>query len=128
MDQRRWPEEKPLDGQVVVVIVWATWCGECHKKLPDVIAAHEAFAPQGVRFIGLTGEEPEQLAEITASIERLQVPWPNGYGAFDTLQKLRVLSTPTLLVVGRDGFVAWNNGGASSGRLADAIQAALDKK
>jgi len=118
---------EPADGQVQVVVVWSTGCGECRKRIPEVKEAYEAFAPQGVRFVGLS-EDPEVVTDFEDTIKKLEIPWLNGYGTFETVQKLNVYTTFALLVVGRDGRVAWNNGSSDSGKLTDAIQLALVQK
>lgn len=42
-----------LQGEVVVLNMWATWCPPCLEELPDLKAISEEYAPEGVHFIGI---------------------------------------------------------------------------
>lgn len=42
-----------LEGQIVVINVWASWCVPCRIEHPALVAASEAYAERGVRFVGL---------------------------------------------------------------------------
>ena len=42
-----------LQGQPLIVNFWARWCGPCRKEIPELAAAHERYAGQGLRIIGI---------------------------------------------------------------------------
>ncbi len=46
-----------LLGQVVVMNFWASWCLSCRVEHPVLMAAAEAYADKGVRFIGVDHED-----------------------------------------------------------------------
>ena len=52
---------KSLTGKVVVVNIWATWCGPCVKELPSLDNLQRAMEKKGVKVIGVAqdraGEE-----------------------------------------------------------------------
>jgi cytochrome c biogenesis protein CcmG/thiol:disulfide interchange protein DsbE len=49
-----------LRGEIVVVNFFASWCLECRKEHPDLVAASDSFAGQGVTFVQIGyQEEPE---------------------------------------------------------------------
>ncbi|HEX3231953.1 MAG TPA: TlpA disulfide reductase family protein, partial [Pyrinomonadaceae bacterium] len=50
-------------GKVVVVNIWATWCGPCRREVPDYEKVRKEFAGKPVEFIGLTTENPRTAAE-----------------------------------------------------------------
>ena len=47
-------------GDVIVVNLWASWCGPCAKEAPDLVATHQKFAKDKapVTFIGIDYREP----------------------------------------------------------------------
>lgn len=55
-----------LRGEIVVVNFFASWCLECRKEHPDLVATAESFADRGVRFvqIGYQEDSEESLAYL----------------------------------------------------------------
>lgn len=37
------------DGEVVIVHVWATWCGSCMREMPALVQAIQELQPKGVK-------------------------------------------------------------------------------
>lgn len=114
-----------LKGKVVVVDFWAYWCGPCKRAVPELIEAHKEYAPKGVLFYGITSEGDDALAETKAFIDETGIPWPNGYGADQTLEAYGIEYLPTLVVIGADGRIAWTNYEDRGITLHEALDRAL---
>lgn len=53
-----------LEGEVVVVNFFASWCLECRNEHDDLLATADAFAARGVRFVQIGYQEnPETSLE-----------------------------------------------------------------
>ncbi|HEV2803128.1 MAG TPA: TlpA disulfide reductase family protein [Pyrinomonadaceae bacterium] len=52
-----------LKGKVVVVNMWATWCGPCRKEIPDFIEIHNDYQGRGVEVLGVTSEDERNTKE-----------------------------------------------------------------
>src|SRR4029077_16467908 len=50
-------------GKVMVVNLWATWCGPCRMEIPELVKLHKEFHSRGVEVIGLSTEDPDASAE-----------------------------------------------------------------
>lgn len=57
-------------------------------------------------FLGLSESNRETVEDF---VRTYHIPWPNGYGASETVVSL-VFGNPTVVVIGRDGRVFWNDG------------------
>src|SRR5436190_16007389 len=47
-----------FNGKVIVINVWATWCGPCRREVPDYEKVRKEYAGRAVEFIALTTESP----------------------------------------------------------------------
>ena len=124
------PTPEELAGNVYVVDAWAHWCGPCRAAVPHLIRIYEKYKDKGVRFIGITNEglDKQSLEMSQKYVEVLNIPYPNGFGAENLFDKLKVEGYPQLWVVDRQGRVVLREdgwGGSSPRDIEQAIEAAL---
>lgn len=114
-----------LKGRVIVVDAWATWCGPCRQQAPHIVEMYQKFKDQNVLFIGLTTDDVEMLPQIQQWLKETGITWPNGYGAFESLNAFKAYTIPQIWVIGKDGKVAWNVDSESTVSLEQGIERAL---
>lgn len=120
------PTKETLAGNVVVICVWATWCGPCREEAPHLVEVHKRFARQGVVFLGLTADGEEDLDKVHAFLKKAGITWPNGWGADETTKALRAEYIPALYVVDRRGQVVWFNQ-EDGGKLEQVLELVLQQ-
>jgi thiol-disulfide isomerase/thioredoxin len=54
----QWLQGEPFDprnagGEIVVVELWATWCGPCMGQIPEIDALQRRYASRGVRVVAV---------------------------------------------------------------------------
>lgn len=118
------PSADSLKGQVVVAFFWAHWCGDCKQQLPILEQLHENYGERGLAILGPTqiygyvsrGQDatPEQeLAYLRGAYqERYPIPsWMSVPVSQQNFLDFGVSTTPTLVVIDRDGIVQLYNPG-----------------
>lgn len=53
---------RDLQGKVVLVNFWATWCPPCRKEMPDLDALYDKFKDQGFVVLAISDEEVAKVA------------------------------------------------------------------
>lgn len=120
-----WLNGSPPDlaGKIVVVEAWAHWCGPCRGRAPHIAELYRKYHDRGVEFVGLTGDGADQLKQIQGFLTEYEISFPNGYGADDLLEDMKVVGIPTAWVIGPNGKVVWNED--SGTELEQGIEQAL---
>lgn len=84
-------ELKDLEGYVVVVEFWATWCGPCKASIPHLNEMHEKFKDRGVVFIGISDEDDSLVAPF---INQMKMKYLVASGGGETNRAFGVQGIP----------------------------------
>jgi thiol-disulfide isomerase/thioredoxin len=94
-------------GDVVVVNVWASWCGPCRAETDDLERVHRATTGGGVSFVGINVKD---IKDIATSFVAGRVSYPNIFDPAGRLllgfTDLPPITVPTTLIIDRAGNVA----------------------
>ncbi|HEY0404242.1 MAG TPA: TlpA disulfide reductase family protein [Pyrinomonadaceae bacterium] len=123
-------------GKVVIINMWASWCGPCRVETPELIKMSQEFKSRGVEFIGLTtkGNDPD-IEPIKDFISEQQVPyktvWDDGSFAGPLSQAVRARAViPQSYVLLRNGSIYKHFEGFNQTQtprlLREAIEQALN--
>ena len=124
LDTARW------QGKVVVVNLWASWCGPCRAEATVLANSYKELAPKGVEFVGLNTRD--SLAAASAFNDR----FPTGYESIQDQDgqltlgfgNLGPAATPTTIVIDQSGkVVARILGPVTKAQLRGIVTAILDE-
>jgi peroxiredoxin len=57
---------KSLQGRVVLVNFWATWCPPCRKEMPDLESLYKQFQGQGLVILAISDEDASKVKPFIA--------------------------------------------------------------
>jgi cytochrome c biogenesis protein CcmG, thiol:disulfide interchange protein DsbE len=98
-------------GHVLVVNVWATWCGPCQDELPLFVREARRYAARGVRFLGV--DYNDDSARAREWVRRYGMPYPSiadPSGRF--ADDLGFVGLPDTFIIDRTGTIRYWLAGA----------------
>ena len=63
-----------LNGKVVILTFWATWCGPCRQELPLLSAYAKEHAAQGLVVLAFTLDTADNMQKVQAVQQTLSFP------------------------------------------------------
>lgn len=64
---------RDLQGKVILVNFWATWCPPCRKEMPDLEALYDKYKDQGFLVLAISDEE---AAKVSPFIAERKISYP----------------------------------------------------
>jgi thiol-disulfide isomerase/thioredoxin len=122
-------------GKVLLINLWATWCGPCRMETPELVKLHKEFQSRGVEMVALSTEDPAASAQmVTNFVREYEVDYPVGWANREvaiTLMQGRT-SIPQSFIIARDGrivkrFIGFNPE-TTPPQLKQALEDALVEK
>ena len=95
-------------AKVVVLNLWATWCGPCRNETPELVRLYKEYQDQGVEVVALTTEDPVRSAEtVQQFVKEYKVNYPVGWATREVAVALMQGrgSIPQNFIITRDGRI-----------------------
>jgi len=95
---------KQLNGKVVVVNFWATWCPPCRKEMPDLEALYQQFKDQGLVILAISDED---MGKVKPFVAQEKVTYPILLDPGRKVNELfQISGIPKTFVYDRNGKLA----------------------
>ena len=122
-------------GKVLLVNLWATWCGPCRMETPELVRLHKEFQSRGVEMIGLSTENPDASARsVSDFVREFNVDYQIGWATPEVAQIMMQgrTSIPQSFIIARDGrvvrrFIGFNPETTPT-QLKEALEQALKEE
>lgn len=101
-------------GEVVLLNLWATWCGPCEWEMPAIEALHRDFAPSGLKVVAVAVDDPGFEQRVRDFVARKGLTFEvlsEGSGKIESDYEARGI--PATYLIGRDGVIRKRVAGAS---------------
>ena len=100
-----------LDGRVVLLNFWATWCVPCRAEMPMLAEIHETYAAREFSVIGIALDDVRQARDFATE---LGIGYPILVGAADVMATGLAYGNqagllPYSVLVDRGGIVRWTH-------------------
>jgi thiol-disulfide isomerase/thioredoxin len=128
-----------FSDKVVVLNIWATWCGPCRQEMPELVKMSNDYKLRGLVVLGLatTYNERNDQSHVKEYIKSQNIPykiiWDDGTLAMPLLEAVKGRSViPQSFVISRDGRIVKHFTGfnvlSTPQLMREAVEEALNDK
>ncbi len=93
---------KSLQGEVVMLNFWASWCGPCRQEMPLLDELYHQYKALGFTILGINVEEdPAKAREL---LQQVPVNFPVLFDSTNTItERYRIVAMPSTILIDRSG-------------------------
>jgi thiol-disulfide isomerase/thioredoxin len=114
---------KKLQGKIVLVNFWATWCPPCRKEMPDLQALSKRFTDKGLVILAISDEEEATVRPFIAAQKYTYPILVNPGGVVN--KRFLIGGIPQSLVYDRSGnLVAQSSDMRTMGQFLEMLKQA----
>lgn len=127
------------EDKVLVLNLWATWCGPCRQEMPELVKMSSEYKSRGLVVLGIATDYNERQGQnyvkdfIRANGINYKVIWDDGTLAGPLVQSVNGRSViPQSFVISRDGKITKHFSGfnalSTPTLMRQAVEEALNHK
>lgn len=110
-----WVSLADMQGKVILLNFWGTWCPPCRKEIPDFISLYEKHKDEGLEIIGITLSSGD-----AGKIKKFVDDWNMNYTVLTDIEGNEtqivtqrygeaigqpITGIPTTLIINREGYI-----------------------
>ena len=94
-------------GKVLLLNLWATWCGPCRSEMPKLVKMQDEHRDQNFEIIGIDTEDQDTADDINAFAKEMKLNYTLVWGDADLQNELVKITNfpgiPQSFLIDRDG-------------------------
>lgn len=114
-------------GKVLLINVFATWCGPCIHEMPHLVRMYEQYNQRGLMMVAVAGDTRESVESVRKFAEQHNIPFPvipPDSRVIDSIGGINAF--PTTIIVDREGIVRRRIIGAHVEEIEKTVNDLLD--
>jgi len=113
-----------LQGKVVLIDFWATWCTPCRAEIPHFVEMQQKYGPQGFQVVGISMDDDAK--PVKEFYRQFNMNYPVAVGDDKLAQSFGgVLGLPVNFIIDREGRIHAKYLGATDVSVIDKAVSAL---
>lgn len=95
-----------LQGQAVLINLWASWCGPCRQEMPAMERMYQEYADQGFTILAVNATNQDSIGNAQAFVDEHDLNFPillDRDGRVSDMYNL--LALPSSFFVDRNGVI-----------------------
>lgn len=103
---------KDMKGKVILVNLWATWCGPCVREMPDLSKISEELKDKNFKMVGVNVFQQERSKKVEDFLKTSPVSYTILDGNQDVVDALSeatgkpIEAVPTTFIIDKSGKIA----------------------
>lgn len=95
-----------LQGKVVLVNFWTSWCPPCRKEMPAIESVYRSYKDLGLVVVGLNLTAQDSKPDVSVFVQEIGVTFPIALDVNNAVGNLyRVTALPTSFFIDRKGVI-----------------------
>lgn len=116
-------------GEVLLLNLWATWCGPCRGEMPELVAMQNKYRDKNFKVIGLNtdNEDVDEIKQFAAEMKlNYELAWLDQKTAMGVFRYTQFSAIPQSFLIDREGRLrgVFTGGGP---RILGKMKEAVDK-
>lgn len=112
-----------LEGKVLMINFWASWCAPCMAEMPSIYKLRDRFEARGFEVLAVNLDlQPEDgIKALEKFVGTPKFPVISGHGS-ELPEKFNIQGVPFTLIVDRSGKIRYSGVGERNWLEKDSVQ------